>query len=201
MNIVDYASWNPILEYYLFKSVVLEMVNRQGGVTAYNGILKAYSSNWISILDCEINTIQRLPLYDANRMMLQRKLDFWIHIQREAEKIKMVLRVKNESQKEMLLTTLEAEGYSKKLERRLKASESIDILLEDLPKELFRNFNDKDFPMDISMIGPERINPKVIQEIDVILPKLYLNYQAKQHVDIIVPRSAGVIRHGSGYDS
>lgn len=197
LNIVDHSSWDPILEHYLFKNVVLEIIDCNGKKEEYSGILKDYSSNWIVVLDCEINTMETLPLYDANRLMLQRKLDFWIHLDKKDEKFKMIIRIKNESPKDILLSRIKSDHYKKEIESLIRSGESLDILLDNLPHDTLKDLDPNTLPLDISLIGPERVDPKIRQEINVALPKLFLEYQTMQRLDVIVPRNVGVIRHGN----
>lgn len=195
LNIVDHSSWDPILEYYLFKKVVLEIVDGSGKVMEYSGILKDYSSSWMAILDCQIDEKVSLPLSDAKRLMLQRRLDFWIRLEKIDEKFIIHIEIKNESDRELELLEVKAEGYSKRIGVVLQSGESVKRKYDDLPSDALKDIVDEELPVEISLIGPERVDPKVIQEIDVALPRLYLEYKAVQSLDVFVHRSIGVIRH------
>lgn len=196
LNIIDYSSWDPILEHYLFKNVVLEIVDTDGKIVEYSGVLKDYSSNWMAVLDCEIDRIETLPLSDANRLMLQRKLDFWVRLTKEEGKVRMHIRIQNEGDKEVSLQKIKGEHYTRKIDKVLKSGESIELDLNDLPENTLKEVADASFPIELSLIGPERVDPKLREEVTDALPNLLLEYQTVQSLDVFVPRDAGFIRHG-----
>lgn len=197
LNIVDYSAWDPILEQYLFKNVVMEIVDTDGKVVEYSGVLKDYSSDWMAVLDCEIDTTETLPLSDANRLMLQRKLDFWIRLSKENEKIHMHIRIENESDREVELRKIRGEHYTKKIETTLQPGASIELDLNDLPEDTLKEVEVERFPIELSLIGPERVDPKSREEVHAALPTLFLEYRTVQSLDLFVPRRVGVIRHAA----
>ncbi len=108
----------------------------------------------------------------------------------------MHIRIQNEGDKEVSLQKIKGEHYTRKIDKVLKSGESIELDLNDLPENTLKEVADASFPIELSLIGPERVDPKLREEVTDALPNLLLEYQTVQSLDVFVPRDAGLIRHG-----
>ena len=67
LGVVSTAAYDSVLEQYINHRVVFEAGKKDGQQIEYSGVLKEYSTAWVSILDCYLNTENNLPLSDASR--------------------------------------------------------------------------------------------------------------------------------------
>ncbi len=210
LGVVSTAAYDPVLEHYINHRVVFEAGKKDGQQVEYAGVLKEYSTGWVSILDCSLNTENNLPLSDASRLMMQRKMDFNLHLNKNSDdenKISFALEITNLDDQDMIISHIEdGEDYQHLINQTLTPGESINILLNDLPDSCLSSINREQLPISLSLIAPERQDEEIeASETDddeiryPALPDLTLVFDTFRDVDIYIPRSKGLLRHGSEF--
>ena len=208
LGAVSTAAYDPVLEHYINHRVVLEAGKKDGRQIEYSGVLKEYSTGWVSILDCSLNSENNLPLSDASRLMMQRKMDFNLELERNTDdenKINFVLEITNRDDQGIAISHIEdAENYQHPINKILTADESIKLNLNDLPDNCLSGIDLELLPISLSLIAPERQNTDQSEKDDEemrfpALPDLTLVFDTFRYVDIYIPRSKGLLRHGSEF--
>jgi|GEM_PF-1324700 len=211
LGMVSTAAYDPVLEHYINHRVVFEAgkVNEQR--VEYAGVLKEYSANWISILDCYLNSENHLPISDASRLMMQRKMDFMIRMERQKnneDKINFSLQITNRDNRDIAIWRIDgADDYKHEVDEILSPGDTINVLLNDLPAVCFSGIEMEQLPVSLSLIAPERQDASEQVDADKdhdnvrypALPDLSLIYDTIRGVDIYIPRVCGLLRHGSEY--
>ena len=104
-------------------------------------------------------------------------------------------------------------GYQHQIDCKLTAGKSISIELTDLPEESLAEIDPEQLPLSLPLIAPERVltdkitahNESTQSDDDdqglcyPALPHVTLVYYSTRAVDVYVPRSHGLIRHGGEY--
>lgn len=197
-------AYDPILENYVGKHVIIELQDGSGDKREISGFLREYSQAWMSVFDCEIHEEQRLPIGDELRMSLQRDLDFWIRLDsREGvpEEIALSIRMRNYSDHVIHCKQIVGDNYQHSLDARLQKGEERQWLLSDLPESIAAPIDRKSLPIEIAFIAPERTseNPGVAQadetEAAVTLPDLEIAFDRVREADVFAPRTRAVLRH------
>ncbi len=208
LGIVSTAAYDPVLEHYINHRVVFEAGKVDGLQIEYSGVLKEYSTSWVSILDCSLNSENNLPLSDASRLMMQRKMDFNLHLDKKTDdekQINFALEITNLDDQDFIISHIEdSENYQHAINKTLMPDESINIILNDLPESCLSSIDRKLLPLSLSLIAPERQDVKQSEtdeeEIHYpALPELTLVFDTFRDVDIYIPRSKGLLRHGSEF--
>jgi hypothetical protein len=217
VSFADNMAYEAVLENYIAHRVVVEMRTDDNSVVEYEGYLKEYSTDWMSIVGCQTHEDSRLPLRDANRLMLQRVLDFHIRLgvsDESPQQIIFTLQLTNKGDKTIWLCQIENDkDYQHQIGCKLAPEESITIELTDLPEESLGEIDHSQLPLSLSLIAPERAadathsTSKDDVDSDVedqescypALPNITLVYYSTRAVDVYVPRSRGMIRHGGEY--
>ena len=217
VSFADNMAYEAVLENYIAHRVVVEMRMDDDSIVEYEGYLKEYSADWMSIVGCQINEESRLPLRDANRLMLQRVLDFHIHLglsDENPQQIIFTLKLANKGDKTISLCQIEDDnGYQHQIGRKLAPEENITIELTDLPERSLAEIGHDQLPLSLPLIAPERVatDSGAAQKDGVdsnveeqtlrypALPNVTLVYNSTRAVDVYVPRSHGLIRHGGEY--
>lgn len=217
VSFADNMAYEAVLERYIAHRVVVEMRMDDNSIVEYAGYLKEYSSGWMSIVGCQLEEESRLPLRDANRLMLQRVIDFHLHLgfsDENPQQIIFRLQLTNKGDKAISLCQIEDNnGYQHQIGRKLIPEESITIELTNLPEESLGDIDRNQLPLTLSLIAPERVagNTPAVPKHSAVsdnedqdlqypaLPNVTLVYNSARAVDIYVPRSRGLIRHGGEY--
>ncbi|MEN8213987.1 MAG: hypothetical protein ABFR19_06465 [Pseudomonadota bacterium] len=218
VSFADNMAYEAVLENYIAHRVVVEMRMDDNSIVEYAGYLKEYSADWMSIVGCHVNEESRLPLRDANRLMLQRVIDFQLHLAFSAENPQQIifrLQLTNRGEKTISLCHIENDnGYQHQIDSKLAPQESISVELSDLPEESLLEVDRNQLPLQLALIAPERAAREIPAESrdDVVgpdveeqatcypaLPNVTLVYYSTRAVDVYVPRSRGLIRHGGEY--
>jgi len=177
VGIVSTSAFDPVLENYINKQVVLEAGKIDGKRVEYVGVLNEYSSGWISLLDCHISAEIKLPLDDSEQTKTQQIVDFIITTSEksdDANKALMQIKIKNRGAEDLTIVRIEdAENWLLEIEELLKPEESTSIQLKDFP------------PESISHSKPENLS------------NLTLVLETVRDVDIYIPRSRALLRHAS----
>ena len=210
LGAVSTAAFDPVLEHYINHRVVFEAGKVDGQQIEYSGVLKEYSTGWVSILDCSLNTENNLPLSDASRLMMQRKMDFNCHLDKKTDdtnQINFALEITNLDDQDIAISHIEdRENYQHPINKTLAPDGSINILLNDLPESCLSSIDLELLPISLSLIAPERQDTELSKTDDDLeevsypaLPDLTLVFDTFRDVDIYIPRSKGLLRHGSEF--
>jgi hypothetical protein len=217
VSFADNMAYEAVLENYIAHRVVVEMRLDDDSIVEYEGYLKEYSADWMSIVGCQLNQESRLPLSDANLLMLQRIIDFHIRLAFSDENPRQIiftLQLTNKGDKTISLCHIEdGNGYQHQIDCKLTAGKSISIVLTDLPEESLAEIDHEQLPLSLPLIAPERAltdSATVHNENNSsddedqgtcypALPHVTLVYYSTRAVDVYVPRSHGLIRHGGEY--
>ena len=217
VSFADNMAYEAVLENYIAHRVVVEMRMDDDSIVEYEGYLKEYSAEWMSIVGCQLDEESRLPLRDANRLMLQRVIDFHLDLgfsDENPQQIIFRLQLANKGDKTISLCQIEDDnGYQHQIEHKLAPEESITIELTDLPEGSLSEVDSSQLPLSLPLIAPERvmIDSGTAQKDGVdadieeqqprfpALPNVTLVYYSTRAVDVYVPRSRGLIRHGGEY--
>ncbi len=209
LGAVSTAAYDPVLEHYINHRVVFEAGKVDGQQIEYSGVLKEYSTGWVSILDCYLNTENNLPLSDASRLMMQRKMDFNCHLDNKTDdenQISFALEITNLDDQDIIISHIEdSENYQHPINKILAPNDSINILLSDLPDSCLSGIDLELLPISLSLIAPERQDAGSAEADDdeeiryPALPDLTLVFDTFRDVDIYIPRSKGLLRHGSEF--
>ena len=205
LDVAGSAGYDPLLERYIFHSVVAEMDKGDGGKVEYAGVLKEYSSNWLGILDCYLHIDNALSLADANRLMLQRKMDFEVEVSREHEQVNYWLTIISTHRQPIELKRLEgADGFSHALMHQLAPGETLKIELKQLPAACIQAVDPDALPISLSLIAPERQHKLPAGEDMThrdypMLPDLTLLYRTARRADVYLPRNKARLQHGGEF--
>lgn len=202
---VSNMAYDPVLERYIAHRVVTEMRREDNSVIEYEGVLKEYSSHWFSVLDCTIREEHRIPLSDAERLMVQRKLDFEILLETDEEKkhVTMRMTVTNRDTEPLALWHIEdGQGFQHDIDILLMPEHSTEIQLEALPESCLTEIDTETLPLTLSLVAPERTGQSE-EDTDKItfppLPQLWLVHDTTRIMDVYLPRNKAVVRHGGEF--
>ena len=209
IGMVSTAAYDPVMEHYINHRVVVEAGKVDGQRIEYAGVLKEYSTGWVSILDCYLGSENNLPLSDASRLMMQRKMDFHIVVtQREVNeemRVDMTLRITNRDSQNIAIWHVEGpDDFSHEVDEMLAPGETLTIELKSLPPAALTNIDMNALPVELSLIAPERqanADDEEAQEAQryPALPRLTLVFDTIRGVDIYIPRGKGLLRHGGEF--
>lgn len=199
-------AYDPILERYLGKRVIVELQTPEGEKEEYAGLLREYSQAWLSVFDCRTRETNRLPLGDHLRLSLQRDLDFWMRVERSernADHLILQLRLTSFSEQALFCKSIETGSYQFPINHQLENGETAEFRLDDLPfDKLDASCRDR-LPIEFSLIAPERL-ADADKEADSptsamtsCLPDVELLIESEREVDVFAPRTLAVLRHGS----
>jgi len=198
-------AYDPVLEHYIAHRVVTEMRREDKSVVEYEGILKEYSRDWFSVLDCHIREEDRIPLSDAERLMVQRKLDFEIMLETGDDKKKVSLRMTltNRDEEPIALWTIEdGHGFQHDIDTLLMPRHSTEIRIDELPETSLEEIDRDSLPLTLSLVAPERSGQSEEETKKTHyppLPRLELVQDTTRIVDVYLPRNKAVVRHGGEF--
>ncbi len=207
-NILDVASsagYDPLLERYIFHRVVAEVDKGDQGKVEYAGVLKEYSSNWLSILDCYLHVHNSLSLMDASRLMLQRKMDFSISMRADGQGVRYRLSILSTDKQCIEIEALEAAGgFRHELNHCLEPGKTLDVELAQLPEELLAAIDLSALPVSLDLVAPERqstvsADQSPAQQEYPVLPELTLLFRSIRRADVYLPRARGRLQHGGEF--
>lgn len=198
-------AYDPILERYVGKPVVIEHTTAAGEKEEYAGLLREYSQAWLSVFDCRVREVSRLPLGDPLRLSIQRDLDFWISVDRSKQQpgyFSMQLRLQCFSDRVVFVKCIEGDSFEFPVESYLRKGESFEAILDGIPETLIVQPQTQTWPVEFVLIAPERVSETdtenaVVPASNTGLPLLELVMESEREVDVFAPRSRAVLRHGS----
>jgi hypothetical protein len=203
LDIAVNAAYDPVLEHYIFSRVVFENTDSNGNKTEYSGILEEYSASWVSVLDCYLNAHNRLSLVDANRLMIQRNMDFELALTHDSAGVHYTLKIMNTDTQDITLKRITGpESFERKIEKTLSRGQTLDINIQDLPMTCLPNVDINLLPISLRLIAPERSGIESPGADDQqafvsypLLPELQLDFQTRRRADVYLQRSRGILRH------
>jgi hypothetical protein len=185
--------YEPMLERYIGRKVVVEEQTADG-CTEHPGVLKEYTAGWIEVLDCRRRGEHRFVLTSSEQLRLNRDLDFTLRLSPAdgGGKPRLEVRVTNRGRTLVKLLHLQKDEYRHPLDLDVPPGDSTEFSVEDLPDDLP--------PLDrIVEVMLQRISieegvppPKSLPP----LPDVELVIESEREVDLCLPRSLGVVRHG-----
>ena len=197
-------AYDPILERYIGKPVVVELATASGEKEEYAGLLREYSQAWLSVFDCRVREETRLPLGDPLRLSIQRDLDFWIHVDHSKQQpghFDMKLRIQCYSSQVIYCKQIEGGDFQFPVDSYLRKGETFECILEAIPEALMAQHKKDVWPVEFALIAPERLASMAENNVsttvsDTGLPNLELVIESEREVDIFAPRTLAVLRHG-----
>ncbi|MBW2444504.1 MAG: hypothetical protein JRG83_01125 [Deltaproteobacteria bacterium] len=192
-------AYEPLLERYIGKRVVVEEL-RDGQWMERAGILKDYTADWIELLDCRTRTEHGFPLTDPERLQLNRQIDFFVT--REEPDLPgglpvLSVRVENRGAEPIYLKRVEGPGYSRPVDALAPPGGVASLRCDDLPASFFEGLDADTLPAEVALRA-EPVPGEVSIEPDEMppLPDLKLIVEVAREVDLLLPRSHSVLRHG-----
>lgn len=189
------ASYEPILEKYIGRRIVLE-ISQDGQTVEYCGVLKDYTNAFLCILDVPIEEAQEFNLANPQQLEVNRLLDFELspNPRERAEdgklKIDLAIKVTNKGGSPVHITHAEGQDYSQVIGRDIAPGTSERLVLEGIP---FHGVKPEP-PSDTSAMFTA---PETPAQFLNVLPQVRLWIRASRYMDIIVPRPLGIVRHGA----
>ncbi len=178
------ASYEPILEKYIGRNVVLEIVH-DGKAKNNFGILKEYSDAFITILDVPVLEEHEFNLAAGEQLRVNRNFDFEMHpVFSEADEegrrfVSLGLEFFNRSRNPVELVRAEGDAYDRALGLTVSSGASMKIDLSNIPVPSSSEEQEG---------APNAGSP---------LPSVRLWVRCRRYMDMIVPRAIGTVRHGA----
>ncbi len=190
--------YDQILEHHINQKVVVTVTTEKHD-KEFSGFLGEYSSNWLALIDCEVDQDWYLPLNDVNKLILNRSLDVSFCVSQENEKFHLTITLSNYGQHDIELIRIEGLEFSQRIQRSIPSNTTIEVMLDELPEHLFPKKCDHIIDKTIENIAPERGGQYHVDQWKTCkdqLPNCELVYRAKRQVDVYLPRTIASVRHG-----
>ena len=173
------SAYEPILERYIGRKVVLETIGSKPACE-FCGILKDYTEEFICVLDVPASEVHTFHLGEPEQLKINHDLVFdvqTVDIERDGETcIDFIVMVRNEGGKSVRVVRAEANEFVKELDVQLPPGDSAVVHLDGVP-------------------GPRSEQDEPARS--AVVPDVLLMIHAQRSVDLVVPRSHGIIRHGA----
>jgi hypothetical protein len=185
--------YEPMLERYIGRKVVVEEQTADD-CTEHPGVLKEYTAGWIEVLDCRRRGEHRFLLTSSEQLRVNRDLDFTLRLS-PAEgggPPRLDVRVTNRGRTPVKLLHLEKDEYRHPLDLDVPPGDSTEFSVEDLPDDLPEL--DRVVEVTLQRVGLEEGAPPP-KDLPP-LPDVELVIESEREVDLCLPRSVGVVRHG-----
>lgn len=197
IGMVSHSAYDPVLEHYIHQRVVLEAEQNDGQITEYVGVLKEYSSAWISLLDCHIDTEVRAPTNDLGYLTAQRKIDLNIKLSAQDDVVGAMtldVRITNIDSKQLTVSRIEyGENFRYDIDVILEPGTNTAIRIRNFRAQLQSTVKLEDLPLRFNLAASERGDDDCPW-----LPELTLVFNTVGEVDVFLPRERGWLRHASG---
>ncbi|NCC50425.1 MAG: hypothetical protein EOM20_04330 [Spartobacteria bacterium] len=183
------AAYEPILERHIGQKVVLELV-RDGKPVEYCGVLKDYTSAFITLLDVPVNEESEFQLNAPEQLAVNHDLDFEVTSEptenTDPPTVDLHVDLHNRSQRDIRLCQAEGDGYARDISQDIAPGAHYHFELPDVPLPVIRPQDDGTPPADTENNNTAKL-----------LPDVRLWIRARRSMDMVVPRPQGVIRHGA----
>ena len=177
------SAYEPILERYIGRKVVLETINSEP-VREFCGILKDYTEEFICVLDVPSSEVHTFHLSDPEQLKINHDLVFDVQTADSEEDgnifLSFDIMIGNEGEKSVRVVRAEANEFVQELDVHLQPGHSTVVHLRGVPSQRGEQ-DDQTRPSDV--------------------PDVLLMIHAQRFVDLVVPRSRGIIRHGAEHIS
>jgi hypothetical protein len=185
-------AYEPILERYIGCKVVAE-AQRGDAWQAYAGILKDYTAAWLELLDCELSQQHAFALRDPARLRLDRDLGGVLRVIPAADgRRRLEIAVENQGAEPVRIVSLQRDGYEEAIDRVLGPGERADIAVDDLPQQAWDGSEAIEAPQAVPLVTEESVAPAVTGW----LPDVEIKLEARRRLDVCLPRTLAVVRHG-----
>ena len=171
------AAYEPILEKYIGHRVVLE-VTHDGVRREYCGILKEYTGEFLFILDMVWEQEFTFDLAEPEQLRVNHNLDFEVTESIGEGVAAMAISVRNQGGHPVELGRVEGAGFRKDWDRQLLPGEDASDEITQIPVS-GPGDADSSAPPPSPLIGA------------------LLQIRARRSIDMVVPRTRGVIRHAA----
>ena len=191
--------FEPILERYIGAKVIVEAKNGED-LLRHEGILKEYSSNWLELLECREKHETYFLVSDSERLRLNRDIDFflkWIPGKKKGRrKFKSIFhcRIRNFGDSAIRICRLEKGEYSHKLDIEIEPGGDADFEVKNLPPELFSENIQPEIEHTMVLESPHRGEHQ--EAVESWLPEVNLIIEGERVLDLCLPRSRAILRHG-----
>jgi len=183
------AAYEPILERHIGLKVVLELT-KDGKLVEYCGILKDYTSGFITLLDVPVNEDSEFNLNAPDQLAVNHDLDFEVSSEpaSDGEKTSVNLHVSlhNRSKKTIHLCHVEGLDYSHDIGQEVEPDAHYSFDLPNVPLPPIK-------PQEATEPTTSTDNGGVKK----LLPDIRLWIKAQRSMDMVIPRPQGIIRHGA----
>lgn len=184
------SAYEPILEKYIGRHVVLEIAH-DGKSRDNVGILKEYSDAFITVLDVPVAEEHEFNLAAAEQLRVNRDFNFEVTpiVGEPAEDgsrtATLQVSFTNNSRKAVELVRVEGEGYERVLDLSVKQGASASFELQDIALPPIPAASDEGELAESAASRPPAF------------PALNLWVRCRRYMDLIAPRSVGIVRHGA----
>lgn len=188
-------SYEPILERYIGRRVVVEELRGEEWIE-HAGILKEYTAQYIEVLDIKENSDFTFSLSRLERMQMNRNLDFIVAPLRNGDDLVGVsLSVENHGQADVVVKRCEGPGFSKEIGALLRPGATLTEEITELPPGALGR---QSILLErLELRADQRLGEvALIPDRAPVLPDIRLIVQAARAVDLIMPRSRAILRHG-----
>ena len=183
------AAYEPILERHIGSKVVLEMIKNEK-LVEYCGILKDYTSAFITLLDVPVSEESEFNLNAPDQLAVNHDLDFEVTSEPTANEVKpsvnLHVSLHNRSKKTIHLCHAEGPDYSHGIGREVEPDSRCAFDLPNVPLPPIKQQDD----------APPAISADE-GEAKKLLPDIRLWIKASRAMDMVIPRPQGIIRHGA----
>ncbi len=184
------SSYEPILEKYIGRHVVLEVVH-EGKSKDNVGILKEYSDAFVTVLDVPVSEEHEFNLAADEQLRVNRDFDFVVTpvlgepLDDGSCLATLQVTFTNNSRKPVDLVRVEGADYARALDLSVREGATAEFALRDIPVPANPDAGDDE---DAGEAAPESAP---------ILPPIHLWVRCRRFMDVIVPRAIGTVRHGA----
>lgn len=192
------ASYEPMLEKYIGRKVVLE-IPKGGQVVEYCGILKEYTAAFLCVLDIPVTEEHEFNLANSSQLEVNTNLDFEIapdlreYTENDVLKVDLGMKIHNKGARDVEVCHAEGANYSQRVDLRIAAGEVSEFVLKGIPLPRIKPV--EPLPeIDARLVGKPSVDPA---SPGFPIPQVRLWIKARRWMDIVVPRPLGVIRHGA----
>lgn len=184
------SAYEPVLERYIGRKVIAEE-SRDGKWVEHPGILKEYTAGWIELLDCRMVGEHRLGFCDPGQLRVNRNLDFVVRLERGEATVNLHVHVTNNGPREIALHAVEAGEFRREFDLAVKPGADGSFEIDDLPASLWEGVDLPSGTVEYAFKAGHSQQDSSLPR----LPDIALVIQADREVDVLLPRSVGLVRH------
>ena len=173
-------TWEPILERYVSKPVILSE-DLSGERVDRSGVLKEYTAEWIEVLDCSFIEEHSFSLRDSDQLRLNKDID--LNLRRTDSGLSLSVSIHGETSVQLL--RIEGPAYELALNSTLEPGQEQEFALEGLsPDEIL-------WPEGLDSLDLRRDSA----DAAATLSGLCIVLEAERVVDLCLPRELAELRH------